>query len=55
MKHPMHCDNCKYYHWYNEYCAKWQCEVDCREAHNCFEPCEELVSEMMVKGKPEVT
>ena len=33
----MNCDNCKHYEWYYDKCRKWDCEVDAREVHNCFE------------------
>lgn len=33
----MHCDKCKHYSWYYDRCEKWDCEVDPREVHNCFE------------------
>ena len=36
----MKCDNCKHYHWYYDRCDKWDCEVDAREVHDCFEPIE---------------
>lgn len=38
MFHPNSCDNCKYYHWYCDTCDKWNCEIDCRSVHDCFEP-----------------
>lgn len=31
------CDNCVFYHWYYDYCSKWDCEVDAREVHGCIE------------------
>lgn len=31
----MNCDECIHYHWYYDYCDKWDCEVDAREVHNC--------------------
>ena len=34
----MNCDKCKFYIWYYDWCKKWQCEVDGREVHDCFEP-----------------
>ena len=34
----MNCDKCKYYIWYYDRCEKWDCEVDGREVHDCFEP-----------------
>lgn len=36
----MKCDNCKYYEWYYDHCLKWDCEVDARACHGCFEPME---------------
>jgi hypothetical protein len=30
------CDNCIHYHWYYDYCDKYDCEVDAREVHDCF-------------------
>ncbi len=46
----MNCDDCKYYEWYYNRCRKWDCEVDAREAHNCFEQRETPVREAMVTG-----
>lgn len=34
----MNCDKCKFYNWYYDWCEKWQCEVDGRAVHDCFEP-----------------
>lgn len=34
----MNCDNCSHYCWYYDRCEKWDCEVDGREVHDCFEP-----------------
>ena len=36
----MNCDNCKHYCWYYNKCSKWDCEVDAREVHQCFESTE---------------
>ena len=36
----MKCDNCKYYEWYYDKFLKWDCEVDARACHGCFEPIE---------------
>ena len=36
----MNCDKCKYYNWYYDHCKKWDCTVDEREVHSCFEPTE---------------
>ncbi len=33
----MNCDNCKWYNWYYDHCSKWDCEVDAREIHSCFD------------------
>lgn len=33
----MNCDNCKHYHWYYDYCDKWDCEMDARACNSCFE------------------
>ena len=33
----MCCDHCKFYSWYFDRCGKWDCKVDPREVHNCFE------------------
>ena len=34
----MNCDKCSHYCWYYDRCEKWDCEVDGREVHDCFEP-----------------
>ena len=44
----MNCDNCKYYEWYYDHCSKWNCEVDARETHNCFEPYDTPIRDKMV-------
>lgn len=41
------CDNCKHYEWYYDRCRKWDCEVDAREIHNCFEQRETPVRNAM--------
>lgn len=46
----MNCDKCKYYKWYYDYCEKWDCEVDSREVHNCFEQMETPILDAMVHG-----
>lgn len=46
----MNCDECKYYSWYYDKCTKWDCEVDAREVHNCFEQRETPVRDAMVNG-----
>ena len=46
----MNCDECKYYSWYYDKCTKWDCEVDAREVHNCFEQEETPVRDAMVNG-----
>lgn len=33
----MNYDNRKHYDWYYDRCNAWNCEVDAREVHNCFE------------------
>lgn len=44
----MRCDDCRYYHWYYDWCDKWQCEVDARSIHNCFESYETPIRDAMV-------
>ena len=44
----MNCDNCKYYDWYYDHCRKWDCEVDAREVHNCFESYDTPIRDNMV-------
>ena len=44
----MNCDNCKYFSWYYDHCLKWDCEVDARAVHNCFEEMERPVLKTMV-------
>ena len=46
----MNCDECKHYCWYYDHCAKWDCEVDAREVHNCFEERDTLILNVIVKG-----
>ena len=36
-----HCDNCKHFHWYHDYCDKWDCEVFWGSVYACFEPMEQ--------------
>lgn len=43
----MNCDDCKHYEWYYDRCRKWDCEVDAREVHNCFERRETPVRDAM--------
>lgn len=31
------CDNCIHYHWYYDYCDKYECEVDARSVCSSFE------------------
>lgn len=31
------CDTCIYYHWYYDYCEKWNCATDAKEVHDCWE------------------
>lgn len=45
-----YCDECKFYKWYYDYCEKWQCKIDPREVHNCFEKYDTPILDMMVKG-----
>jgi len=33
----VNCDDCKHYHWYYDYCDKWDCEIDARACNSCFE------------------
>ena len=33
----MNCDHCKLYDWYYDKCKKFDCKVDFREVHNCFQ------------------
>lgn len=44
----MCCDKCKYYIWYWDKCTKWDCIVDAREVHNCFEPISTPIYDYMV-------
>ena len=44
----MGCDKCKYYIWYWDKCTKWDCIVDAREVHNCFEPISTPIYDYMV-------
>lgn len=44
----MNCDSCKYYQWYYDHCNKWDCEVDAREIHNCFETRDTPIRDTMV-------
>lgn len=46
----MNCDNCKHYRWYYDYCEKWDCEIDAREVHNCFEEMDHPIRDAMVHG-----
>lgn len=46
----MNCDNCMHYCWYYDYCEKWDCEVDAREIHNCFEERDHPILDAMVHG-----
>ena len=49
----MKCDECKHYSWYYEKCHKWNCRIDEREIHNCFEPRETQIRDKMVNFKKE--
>ena len=31
------CDDCKYFRCYYERCEKWDCVIDGRSVHNCWE------------------
>ena len=31
------CDTCKYYHWYYDYCDKYDCKVDARAVCSSYE------------------
>ena len=44
----MSCDDCKYYHWYYDWCDKWKCEVDARSTYNCFESYKTPIRDAMV-------
>ena len=44
----MNCDECKHYEWYYDYCRKWECQVDAREVHNCYEKRETPIRDLMV-------
>lgn len=44
----MNCDNCKYYKWYYNHCRKWDCEIDTREVHNCYEPYDTPIRDNMI-------
>lgn len=48
MMLAMNCDNCKYYEWYYNHCRKWDCEIDAREVHNCYEPYDTPIRDNMV-------
>lgn len=44
----MNCDKCKYYDWYYDYCEKWKCTINAKEVHNCFDPFETPILDMMI-------
>ena len=44
----MSCDDCKHYCWYYDHCEQWDCDVDAREVHSCFEQQETLIRDIMV-------
>ena len=44
-------DDCKYYHWYYDWCDRWQCEVDAREVYNSFESYNTPILNAMVNGE----
>ena len=41
MNHTKNCDNCIHYHWYYDWCDKYDAEVDSRGVYDCFERKEE--------------
>lgn len=43
----MSCDECKWYNWYYDYCKKWDCKIDGRAVHNCYEKSDTSVSDAM--------
>lgn len=47
----MNRDSCKHYNWYYDRCNKWECEVDFRSIHNCFEPFDTPILNAMIGGK----
>lgn len=49
----MKCDECKHYSWYYDRCEKWQCEIDAREVHNCFEQREMPIHDLMANPQIE--
>lgn len=44
----MCCDECKYYEWYYDLCKKWNCKIDGRSVHNCFEKMDTPVLDFMI-------
>ena len=44
----MNCDGCKYYRWYYDHCDKWDCKVNEKEVHNCFEQYATPIRDTMV-------
>lgn len=44
----MNCDECKWYRWYYDHCDKWDCTIDGRSVHNCFEDRNTPVLDAMV-------
>lgn len=42
------CDECKYYCWYYDHCEKWDCKVDEKSTHNCFEKRDTPVLNIMI-------
>lgn len=50
MKDRLNCDNCKHYEWYYDRCRKWDCEVDARKVHSCFEEQETLNKDIVTNG-----
>ena len=49
----MNCNDCKYYCWYYDHCYKWDCEVDAREVHNCFEKRDTPIEKAMANANIE--
>lgn len=49
------CNRCKNYDWYNDKCRKWDCNVDFRAVHNCFELHDAFVRDFMAGKKDGAT
>lgn len=52
-KYKVNCDNCKHYHWYYDYCDKWDCEMDARACNSCFEARENAENGCAEEGEAE--